>query len=88
MVVQKSPSSVRASWRPPDPLRDATGYRIEYSSGVVCNGSVTIRGSSTDNYLLTGLQNGAIYTISIVATSDQLPSESMVAVNAHLGVFK
>ena len=30
---------------------------------------------STDNYLLTGLQNGASYTISIMGTSQHLPSE-------------
>ena len=34
---------------------------------------------STDNYLLTGLQNGESYTISIVATSEHLPSESIAA---------
>ena len=32
---------------------------------------------STDNYLLTGLQNGASYTISIVGTSQHFSSEVM-----------
>ena len=32
---------------------------------------------STGNYLLTGPQNGESYTISIVSTSQHLPSESI-----------
>ena len=34
-------------------------------------------GGSTDNYLLTGLQSGASYTISIVGTSQHLCSVSL-----------
>ena len=34
-----------------------------------------VSGSSTDNHLLTGLQNGDRYTISIVGTSEHLPSD-------------
>ena len=33
--------------------------------------------ASTNNYLLTGFQNGVSYTISIVGTSQHLPSEVM-----------
>ena len=34
-----------------------------------------VSGGSTDNHTLTGLQNGASYTISIVGTSDLIPSD-------------
>ena len=72
LVVQKSPNEIRVSWTPPTPLGDTTGYRIYYSGG--SSGSVDVSGGSTDNHTLTGLQNGASYTISIVGTSEHLPS--------------
>ena len=40
---------------------------------------MTVSGGSTDNYLLTGLQNGDTYTISIVAISSSFPFESVTA---------
>ena len=77
MAVQEGLTSIRVSWSPPTPLGDTTGYRIYYSGG--SSGSVDVSDGSTDNYLLTGLQNGESYTISIVATSQHLPSESIAA---------
>ena len=59
-------------WTPPNPLGDTTGYRIYYSGG--SSGNVSISGGSIDNHTVTGLQNGARYTISIVGISDHLPS--------------
>ena len=38
-----------------------------------------VSGGSTDNYILTGLQNGENYTISIVATSQHFPSDMVTA---------
>ena len=76
MAVQEGLTSIRVSWSPPTPLGDTTGYRIYYSGG--SSGSEDVSGGSTDNYLLTSLQNGESYTISIVATSQHLPSESVV----------
>ena len=78
-AVQEGPTSIRVSWTPPSPLGDTTGYRIDYTSSNGSSDSVTVSGGSTDNYLLTGLQNGDTYTISIVATSDLFPSESVTA---------
>ena len=75
MAVQEGLTSIRVSWSPPTPL-DTTGYRIYYSDSDSSD-SVDVGGGSTDNYLLTGLQNGDSYTISIVATSQHLPSESV-----------
>ena len=76
MAVQEGLTSIRVSWSPPTPLGDTTGYRIYYSDSDSSD-SVDVSGGSTDNYLLTGLQNGEKYTISIVATSQHLPSESV-----------
>ena len=86
MAVQEGPTSIRVSWGPPTPPGDTTGYRIYYSSG--SSGSEDVSDGSTDNYLLTGLQNGESYTISIVAlatTSSQLLPSDTVTVNIGLG---
>ena len=75
MAVQEGPTSVRVSWSPPTPLGDTTGYRISYSGA--SSGSVDVSGGSTDTYLLTGLQSGASYTISIVGSSEHFCSVSL-----------
>ena len=77
IAVQEGPTSIRVSWSPPTPLGDTTGYRIYYSGG--SSGSVNVSDGSTDNYLLIGLQDEESYDISIVATSQHLPSESIAA---------
>ena len=80
MAVQEGPTSIRVSWSPPSPLGDTTGYRIYYNSDSD-SGSEDVSGGSTNNYLLTGLQNGVSYTISIVGTSNHLPSEQVTFPN-------
>ena len=85
MAIQEGPTSVRVSWSPPTPLGDTTGYRISYSGG--SSGSVDVSDGSTSNHTLTGLVNGASYTISIVGTSQHLPSE-VVEVDIGLGEYK
>ena len=82
MAVQEGPTNVRVSWSPPAPLGDTTGYRISYSGG--SSGSVDVSDGSIENYLLTGLQNGVSYTISIVSTSQHFASE-LVEVDIGLG---
>ena len=82
-AVQEGPTSIRVSWAPSS---NATGYRIDYTSSGSSD-SVTVSGGSNDNYLLTSLQNGDTYTISIVATSDDFPSES-VMVHTTVGLCK
>ena len=84
MAVQEGLTSIRVSWSPPTPLGDTTGYRIYYSDSDSSD-SVDVSGGSTDNYLLTGLQNGGSYTISIVATSAHFPSES-VTLDMNIGL--
>ena len=75
MAVQEGLTSIRVSWSPPTPLGDTTGYRIYYSDSDSSD-SVDVSGGSTDNYLLTGLEMEATYTISIVAVSEHLPSDT------------
>ena len=85
MAVQEGLTSIRVSWNPPTPLGDTTGYRIYYSGG--SSGSEDVSGGST-YHQLTGLQNGDIYTISIVTlatTSSQLLPSDTVTVNIGLG---
>ena len=77
-AVQDGPTRILVSWSPPGPLGDTTGYRIDYNTNSGSD-SVTIDGGSTDSHILTGLQNGATYTISIVATSQTLPSDTVTA---------
>ena len=74
-AVQDGPTSIRVSWTE---STDATGYRIHYTS-VSDSGNETVSDGSTETHTLTGLVNGETYTISVVATSDNLPSESVTA---------
>ena len=69
------------SWSPPT-LGDTTGYRISYSGG--SSDSVDVNDGSTNTHTLTGLENGASYTISTVGTSLHLPSD-VVDVDIGLG---
>ena len=57
------------------------------SSGGGSSGSETVSGGDTNNYTLTGLTSGETYTISIVGTSNILPSETMT-VDMAVGLGK
>ena len=71
-------TSIRVTWTPPSPLGDTTGYIISYTSeGGSDSGSVTVSGGSTAMRTLSGLQNGATYIITITATSQHFPSNSV-----------
>ena len=70
VVRQISPTSIRVTWTPPTPLG---GYIIYYTS----TDNVTVSDGSTDEYTLMNLEREAEYTISIVAVSEHLPSESL-----------
>ena len=76
MAVQEGPTGIRVSWTPPSPFGTTRGYRISYSGG--SSGSVDISDRDTDNHLLSGLVNGASYTIFIVGTSPHYYSEEVV----------
>ena len=74
MAVQEGPTAVRLSWTPSS---DATGYVISYNRSSTDSVVVNV-GASSEQLLLTGLQNGATYTISLVATSQHLSSAAVV----------
>ena len=76
MAVQDGATSVLVSWSPPTPLGDTTGYIISYTGG--SSGSDAISGGSTESYHLSHLQNGSTYIITVVATSQHLPSDAVV----------
>ena len=82
-AVQEDFTSIRVSWTPSS---DATGYTISYTGGGSSD-SVTVSGGNTETHILEGLTNGAIYTISIVATLDGSSSESVMVMNVRLGKF-
>ena len=73
---QTNPTSVLVEW---SPSSDATGYTIHYNSSEGPSGSVSIDGGSTNSHTLENLQNGETYTISVVATSANLPSQVVTA---------
>ena len=77
-TVQSGPTSIIVSW---SPSSDATGYTIDYDSTGSDSNSVVTSGGSTNplTHTLMNLQNGDTYTISIVATSLILPSDSVPA---------
>ena len=91
MLVQEGPTGIRVSWTPPIPLRDTTGYRIEYVSETTVTvntssrGFVDVSGGSTDNFLLTGLLSGDTYTIAIYGTSENDPSVDFLQATVTLG---
>ena len=80
---QTNPTSILVEWTPSS---DATGYTISYTRGG-SSGSETVSGGDTNSYTLTGLTNGETYTISIVATSANLPSQ-VVMVDMAVGLGK
>ena len=77
-TVQDGLTSIQVSWSPPTPLGVTTGYRIYYRGAT--NENVDVSGGSTDNHLLTDLQNGETYNITIVGISQHLYSESAESV--------
>ena len=77
MAVQEGPRGIRVTWTPSS---GADGYIISYDNGAGNSGSMNVDDGNTNQEDLTGLQNGATYTISIVATSEtSLPSDSVAA---------
>ena len=76
VATQAGAMSLLVSWKPPNPLGDTTGYTMYYTAllGAI-SGSIDISGGSTSNYTLTDLLAGLSYDISIVGTSQHLPSD-------------
>ena len=73
-------TSIRVSWIPSSTLEDTTEYVISIA-GSSSDRSVNVNSRSTNNYdiVVTGLQNGVIYTISVVARSRHFYSRRVTA---------
>ena len=73
-VVQTGPTSVTVSWTAPTSGDPVSRYDIYY----VANGVPSASGGSTTNifYVLSNLQVGVQYNISVVAVGTYLPSQS------------
>ena len=82
MAVQANLTSVKLTWSPPT-QGHTTVYRIDYGNGD-SSGSEDVSGGSTDNYLLTGLQNGTTYNITIMGLSQHFFSSSSAFVSITL----
>ena len=82
-AVQDGPTSILVSW---SPSTNATGYTVSYTGGG-SSGSVDVSGGDTNSHNLTGLTNGETYTMSIVATSNNLDGDT-VTVNMAVGLGK
>ena len=73
---QISPTAVRVTWSPPSGGATVTGYIVHYRTG--SSDGTKNEPSTSFLTLLTGLTNGANYTISVEATSQHLSGESGV----------
>ena len=69
-------TSIHVSW---NPSSDAKGYLIHYNSTRGDSSTAIITGGSTQSFTLSNLQSGYNYTIFVVATSGNLPSEMIRA---------
>ena len=82
-AVQDGPTSILVSWCTSS---NATGYTISYTGGG-SSSSETVSGGDTNSYTLTSLTNGETYIISIVATSNNLASDT-VTIDMAVGLGK
>ena len=71
-AVQQSDTNIEVSWMSPG--SPATGYIIYYQPDGGDVTRETISGVDTENYILSNLESGVNYNISIIAVSDHLPS--------------
>ena len=73
-----TPTTVRVTWSPTSGGATVTGYVVHYiGGGSVGTKSVPSSSTSTD---ITGLTSGAIFAISVEATSQHLSGESGVMI--------
>ena len=85
-AVQDGPTSIRVTWTLPSPLGDSTGYIISFTSDSSNTVSVNIDDGQTDNYTITGLNNGETYSISVAGTAEnRVPSSAVEAMPVALG---
>ena len=84
MVTQVTDTSVIVSWTPPTDTTGVTGYRIFYTEDGGSEQSRDVSGGTTNMDMIPDLITGKTYTITVVATSDGLPSEVVGPVMVEL----
>ena len=77
--TRENATSARLSWIPPSPLGDTIGYTVIFSASGGSNGSENVPGGYNDSLLLTGLESGETYNISLVARCQHIPSGAITA---------
>ena len=75
IAIQVSATSVMVSWTPPANTTIVTGYQIFYTENGVSEQSRDVSDASTDMDTIPGLKIASTYFITMVATSDYLPSK-------------
>ena len=82
-AVQDGPTRILVFW---NMSSDATGYKILFESSGGKSGNETLSSGSTTSYILTELENGETYTISITAISPDHPASIPTEVQVALGM--
>ena len=87
-IEQTGPTSIQAYWVIPRHSSGSNSYRITYRGG--SSGYVNIDDGLTSSVVITGLKNGANYTMSIITispVSDHLPSIQTESNFLQLGMY-
>ena len=84
-VSQNGVGSVQVSWTPPSGEPTVTGYIIYYQQQDGGHNGSEMAGATATNATITGLMTGATYSITMVATSNTLPSIVTAAENITIG---
>ena len=85
-VTQESATSVTISWTPPTDTTGVTGYRITYTAKGGSEQFRKVSNSSTNKDTIPNLKTGSTYSFTIVATSNDLPSEVVGPKTVALGM--
>ena len=77
MIYQFDYANMRATWNPPAPLGDTTGYKIHYISDG-SSGSVHVDNvkKQSHTFPVSNFVTGVRYTVSLVGLSDHFFSET------------
>ena len=67
-----TPRSVQVAWTPPSSLSDVTGYLISYTTtaSYTSGGSMMVSGNSAARGILSNLEEGTTYTITVQSNSN------------------
>ena len=86
-VSQNVVDSVQVSWTPPSGEPAVTGYIIYYQQQDGGHTGSVVAGATATLATITGLIQGATYTITMMATSSMLPSTVTGAVTIAIGIM-